>query len=65
MVPWAGVEPATFPLGGGRAIQWCHQGKINSILTCDYIKFTVNFYLFSYIVITNNNIWGKYEKFQS
>ena len=53
-----GVEPATFPLGGGRAIQLCHQGKISSILTCDFIKIYSNYYLFSYIVITKNNIWG-------
>lgn len=26
LVPWAGFEPATFPLGGGCAIQLCHQG---------------------------------------
>ena len=26
------------------------------------LKFTLNYYLFSYIVITEANIWGKYEK---
>ena len=51
MVPWAGVEPATFPLGGGRAIQLCHQGKIISILTCDFIKIYskfLSFFIYSY-----------------
>ncbi len=27
MVPRVGVEPTTFPLGGGRAIQLCHRGR--------------------------------------
>ena len=22
MVPWAGIEPATYPLGGDRSIHW-------------------------------------------
>jgi hypothetical protein len=26
MAPRAGFEPATCPLGGGRAIQLCHRG---------------------------------------
>ncbi len=29
MVPRAGFEPATYPLGGDRAIQLCHRGMIN------------------------------------
>ncbi len=27
MVPWAGIEPATYPLGGDRSIHWATRAK--------------------------------------
>ena len=36
MVPRAGIEPAAFPLGGGRSIHWATGAKGRSVPTTAY-----------------------------
>jgi hypothetical protein len=42
MVPRAGFEPATYPLGGDRAIQLCHRGSV----CCTHTEDGLPLYLF-------------------
>lgn len=30
MAPWAGIEPATYPLGGDRSIHWATRAQIGT-----------------------------------